>query len=806
MKISRGILLSSAALLATVPASFEATAADLALPVVEESGFDYHGAAEFGWDFFTSRPAAYPGPCSVSAVANPAAVNLNPGPAGVNPTGITCPGGGSTNTNGTRAGYQEYGNLAPGPFLDYATAEVSSKNGLYYGQIWAEHVGNNNQSYLLEVAKAGVAYLDLSWDQTPHLYSTSAISIWGGAPNALTTPFNFGTAPASTFAAQSAIENAILANGAVTTIGIERNTGAVSYRATPTPDWDFRVDYSNMHREGTQLQSAIIEQGFGSPALQMPKPVSDTTQTASASGEYVGTTFWGTKYNIKAGYSASIYQDDYTMWTFQNPFGNGTQANPSIGFMSTPPNNNAQTFTTTAGVDLPWQSRYMGTVSYMMNRQNDPFGPFTVNPLCCTGGPPPAPLAGGLNGQIDTLLLNNVITSDITHDLKSVFKVRYYDYINDTPNMIIPTYVLADVSLKTAPDVPRDPLLISYIKENASEELSYRAFSWLTVGAVGGWERWDRDHMDVNVTNEFSEKFYANAKTWDWGTLRASVEFDERRYESYDALDYVLRLTYLSPTETATSSLMRMFDMANRDRVKANMLWQIDLPGGMSFAPNVGLRFDNYDLDPTIGTFGVQTDNMWNAGADVSYTFTKGVVFLMSYNHEQHFETLTGANASTALNTGVNTTSVVYNGQMDDYVDTWMIGANFELVPDRWDFKTTFTLVHDREVWATGIFSAAAGQPTNYSQYPDVLNDYQRLDATLKYRFDPSWVRQAGFAGDVVAKLRYTWERNSVTNWQDIDVPDVWFLDNSATRMISMAAIDPNFNIQMLVASLALKW
>jgi MtrB/PioB family decaheme-associated outer membrane protein len=795
MKISGGILLSGGLLLATVPASFEARAADLEVtPVAPESGFDYHGAAEFGWTYFTNRPPAYPGACSVSPVANPAAVSKV-----VNPTGITCPG------LDNRAGYQEYGNVPPGGFLDFVNLSVGTKDGLYLAEIWAQHVGNNNQSYLLELSKAGVAYLSLGFDQTPHLYSTSAVTIWGGAPNALTTPFNFGINPASTFAAQQAILNQILANGGVTSIGIQRSTSSVEYRATPTPDWDFHAEYSNTRREGTQLQWGIIEQGFGSPALQMPKPVADTTQNAAARAEYVGTTFWGTKYNIQAGYSASLYQDDFSMFTFQNPFGNGTAANPSLGFLSLPPNNQAQTFTSTLGVDLPFKSRYVGTVSYTMMRQNDAFGPETVNPLCCGAGGPPT-LAGSLNGAINTLLINNVVNTQVTSDVKSTFKLRYYDYMNDTPDIIVPTYVLADVSLKTAPDVPRNPLLISYIKENASEDVTWRMNPWLTLGAVAGWERWDRDHMDANVTNEWSGKLYANAKTWDIGTLRASVELDERRYETYDYLDYVARVTYINPAETVNSSLMRMFDMANRDRVKGSLLWQVDLPAGFSITPNVGVRLDNYDLDPTIGSFGVQQDNLWSAGADLAYTFTRGVNLLLSYTREEHYETLVGAQGSTVVGTGVTTTNTSYLAQMNDYVDTFTASMNFELVPERDDFKLSYTYVHDREVWNTGIITAAAGQPSNFSPYPDVINDFQRIDAVYKHRFDPDWVRKAGFSGDVVAKLRYTWERNAVTNWQDIDVPDVWFLDNSANRMISMAAINPNYNIQMVVASLAVKW
>jgi MtrB/PioB family decaheme-associated outer membrane protein len=799
MKVSGGILLASVSVLALTAASSQVRAADMPVkaPVeVEEVGIEFHGAAEWGWNYFVNRPPLVAAPCTVSSVPNPARVN----PAGVNDTGILC------NSRDTRAKFEEYGSIPRGPTFDFATISVASKNGLYFAEAWAQNIGRNNQAYLLDVGKAGVAYLTLGFDQTPHLYSTSAVTIWGNpGSTALTTPFFFGTNPTGNFATQNAINNAILAGAGITSIGIQRSTASAAYRATPTPETDFRVEYSGTRREGTQLFWGIIEQGFGSPALQMPKPVADTTHNVAANGEYYGTTFWGTKYNVKAGYNASIYQDDFSMFTFQNPFGDGTATAPRVGFMSLPPNNNAQAFTLTSGVDLPFRSRYMGTISYNTMRQNDAFGPETVNPACCGPGGPPV-LPGTLNGEINTLLVNNVLNSQLTDDLKSTFKFRYYDFDNRTPAIIVPTYVLADVQLKTPPDVPRRSLQISYIKENASEDLSWRATPWLTLGAVGGWERWDRDHMDANVTNEWQGKFYANAKTWDIGTLRSSVEFDARRYDTYDYLDYVARVAYVNGGETANSSLMRMFDMANRDRIKGNLLWQIDFPGGFSITPNATVRLDNYALDPTIGTFGVQQDNMWNAGADLAYSFTRGITFLASYNREEHREGLFGAQGFTVVGTGATTTNNSYNAQMNDFVDVFLVGANFELVPGRDDFKFTYTYIHDREVWNTGIVTALAGQPSNFSQFPDVVNNFQRIDAVYKHRFDPDWVRKAGFTGDVVAKLRYTWERNSVANWQDATVPDIWFYDQGANRMLSMAATNPNYNVQMLVASLAVKW
>ena len=100
--------------------------------------------------------------------------------------------------------------------------------------------------------------------------------------------------------------------------------------------------------------------------------------------------------------------------------------------MSSWPSNQANGASATAGVDLPFKSRYMATVAFTNMRQNDAFQPFTLTPFTTSGGVPlgwagtagipvnstAALPAQSLNGNINTLLSNNVITTQITPDLK----------------------------------------------------------------------------------------------------------------------------------------------------------------------------------------------------------------------------------------------------------------------------------------------------------------------------------------------------------------------------------------------------
>ncbi len=51
-------------------------------------------------------------------------------------------------------------------------------------------------------------------------------------------------------------------------------------------------------------------------------------------------------------------------------------------------------------------------------------------------GAPPGLPASSLNGAINTLLSNNVITTQITPELKSKLSYRYYDFDNNTPELL----------------------------------------------------------------------------------------------------------------------------------------------------------------------------------------------------------------------------------------------------------------------------------------------------------------------------------------------------------------------------------
>src|SRR5215831_16429194 len=91
-------------------------------------------------------------------------------------------------TGDSLAKFYEYRDLTPGAFGNgwFATG---SKDGLYQFDGWAKNVGYTDQAYELNWNKVGEHYLTVDWDQTPHVYSMSAVTPFNGiGTNTLTLP------------------------------------------------------------------------------------------------------------------------------------------------------------------------------------------------------------------------------------------------------------------------------------------------------------------------------------------------------------------------------------------------------------------------------------------------------------------------------------------------------------------------------------------------------------------------------------------------------------------------------------------
>jgi MtrB/PioB family decaheme-associated outer membrane protein len=709
---------------------------------------------------------------------------------------------GNNGQNGqSLAKFYEYRDLRPGPFSNFWLA-TGTNDGLYKIELGGKNVGYDDQRLWLDASKAGQHYFNFLWDQTPHLYSTTAQTFYQGVGTThLTLPP--GYVPAATGAN-------IVPFLYTTDIGIKRDTAAANYRWTPDDAWDIKADYSHLHRSGTQVDGVVgFGTSFGYGPTQVPRPVDDVTQNFGLNGEYVGTSPWGQRFNFKLAYNGSVYTDAFTSYTIADPIAGVTKSGP-FAAESTWPSNNANGFSGTLGADLPWNSRYAGTLSYTMMRQNESFIPMsTQNP----GFPLPA---SSLNGAINTLLSNNIITTKITPELTSKLSYRYYNFDNETPQIFFPCQPAGAANCSTAwisydqltaGEKQIQSLTMQYVKQNAGADLNWRPTKEWNLGAAYGYERYDWTQADVDYTNENSGKVYADWRPMSWLGIRSSAMYSIRRYGTYDYVDFVGNIQF--PNTTLASNgfyynpAYRQLMIDNRDRWKANFAVDLVVARGVTVTPTLKYQDDHYGLNGTT-ELGLTDSRSWAGGVDITYVMNPDTSFTVGYEREYYTQLLDGS--SSTSNTAVVGVGGIYSVQTNDTttVDTFMAAVRYAAIPDKLNLSLRYAASHGVDNMMLNL--ANGTQPTG-GQFPNATTWFQRLDAEAAYKFDKEVVAQLGWKGDIVAKLHYAWESNSVANWQnDPLAPFNSPALASGTSAIFMAYDNPNYNVQMLMASLGFKW
>jgi MtrB/PioB family decaheme-associated outer membrane protein len=713
-------------------------------------------------------------------------------------------------------------------FLETVDLQAGTRDGRWQIDFWARNVGLDSQSYYLDVAKIGEHYLSIGWDQSPYLISTSAKTIFSGngttrlsVANPLqatlqANSLNATAGGAAGITARTNIENAINNNATQLTIGTQRDKATVAYLNTQHPGFEFKVDYAHEHRTGTKPLSAAWGSGFGAAPgrptnfVEVAAPIDDVTQTINASAQYTGSSPWGQRWTAMAKYTGSLYDNANAFFDIENPFcltclpGAGAGARgPNLLRQGLAPSNNAHAFTLNNNMDLPMQSRLAQTFQINMMRQNEPFITYGNSGLT-----PAALPAASANAAVDAILFNNVLTTRWSKDVKTTFRYRYYDFDNNTPELLFTSRLVADTSITTS---PRRNLAVAYTKQNASGDINWRAASWLNVGAQYAWEYWDRSRQDVNVTNEHSGRIYADADLWGMATSRSSVLYAVRRYDNYDHVALVENIGIESSENVVQ---MRKFNMANRDRWKADTFLDVPIAPWVTITPTAGLRSDHYPHD-IVNQLGIQRDETWNAGFDISAKPANELKLLFSYNYEDRRMKMadccgTGAAAVTFADT--------WRSDIHQSYHTFFAAMDFVAIPGTLDFRFDYIFSLGAEANATtpcasgnaGCTGSGTGVTT--TQFPTERTQFQRFSALARYHVDPSVVRQMGWVGEVIAKFRYIYENNRVNNWAFDDLtpylptPDQTTDLTGAGRSIFLASFNPNYTAHIFVGSVGVKW
>ncbi|MDE2362193.1 MAG: MtrB/PioB family outer membrane beta-barrel protein [Hyphomicrobiales bacterium] len=760
------------------------------------------------------------------------------------------------------ASYYKYSTLKPGPFSDIWLA-AGTRDGVRRVELFGKNIGYTDQRYGFDYSHAGKYYIDLLWDQTPHVYGMGAQTLYNGVGGNLLTvnpalgSYVTGLLGAKALSAANWLPiwpqawNAMNAFSNQTDIKVERNTGRANFRWTPNDDWDVHANYEIIRRDGTMPFGMIFNNNSSNGVVSnVPQPVHDTTHNYSINAEYAGQSWWDKAYTFKLGYVGSQYKDDSQSYIVQNPFCNPVGAvapatcagafagQPLFGLMSLPPNNAVNGANATLAVDLPWKARYVGTFSFNNMTQNQPYLPFSFafgDTTASWGGVAPYASRSSLGGNINTILLNNVVTKEVNKELKAKLTYRLYDFDNQTPSTFITNWVVADAGTATpaagSTYAPARNFQMAYTKQNATAELNYRPWKELNLNAAYLFEHYDWKQEAATSTTENGAKASLDWKPSTWFTLRGTGTFLSRTANNYDQFVNQMsqaylgwaNLTTLGPLLTSGTGVYgnpdyRAFYLNGRHREKFDLFADITVLPGLTVTPTFQFTDDRYSLNgsttsrpvaslngPLWIQEGIRHQRNFNTGIDVGYQYNPYNRIFASYMYGRG-DQLLRSGTPTAY-PGASTTAM-YEMNVAERTHVARIGFESSLIPNRLKFEANYTksLGHASQIMPFPQATTAAGLATFWN-YPNTDTDFQRVETKVKYTFEDSWLKGMGLTGKMSATLGYTFEKNKDYNYQMETLNYAYSVANTSAYLMNfMGWYNPNYTVHRIGAALNYKW
>ena len=207
----------------------------------------------------------------------------------------------------------------------------------------------------------------------------------------------------------------------------------------------------------------------------------------------------------------------------------------------------------------------------------------------------------------------------------------------------------------------------------------------------------------------------------------------------------------------------------------------------------------------------------------MAYVATPDATLLFSYMNENRSQNMLSASNtqlfpfSTSATPQTSYTAAQLSAtNVRDNVNTFIMGVNYAVIPQKFDVHLGYTLSLANNNQPL-FFANGAGPTTGVGvpavtvpgQFPAVNTTFQRVDATAKYIVDKDFVTSLGLKGEVALKLRYAWERNSVTNWNnDMALPYMYLMTTQNQNFFyqSLAANNPNYNVHLLGGTVSFAW
>ena len=553
-------------------------------------------------------------------------------------------------TSGDPARFQRFRDVRDGAYVPDFRFERENETKFFHAE--ANNVGYRDQRYAANFENIGKMKLGFEWNSIPFYISGDVRTLYQDQGNGvLHIDQGLQQAVQNAGLSNSAAAYAALSNG-INTLATQfdmrsrRDVAKFNMTYSLNRDIDFKVNVKNTNRNGHNLMSF----GFGTspglnPAVELGIPTDDRTTDVSSMLEFANT-----RGLFSVGFNASKYNNNIPVVEFDNPMratdavGGSNTGGPAFGRVPMWPTNNAFNFNVNGSYKLPARSRANAFISIGRWDQNEAL----IAPTSNTALVAPPLERPNAEAKADIMSMVYSFTSRPGEFVWLNAKYRYYDYKNKTP-------------LFEMPALPGDWNLTGAIWENEPSgfkrntldlDASFSAHKYLGFGLGMTREDADRTYRIYEKTAENTFRATIDSTGNQYVSLRAKYEHGVRTGSGFD--EALLE-------EVGEQPETRHYDIADRDRDRANLILTVTPVAQFDVNASVGTGKDNYKHTG----FGLRDskNHNWSLGFDLLPAST------VNFGFNYGFEKYTAYQYSRTANPPTATDSTFYDPTRDWWDD-----------------------------------------------------------------------------------------------------------------------------------------
>ena len=662
-------------------------------------------------------------------------------------------GGMPRHKNGKDAKFEEYRDIPESVIVPQLQLMIGGKKEDFYLKFDASKVGRDDQNYILRFGRYGLLDVEFEWDQFPHLFNVdTARTPYNMHDGTYTLSSKPTTTTLTSCATLGTVCDWVNRNANSVDLKLFNGFGRFKLRYTPSPGWTFTANYSSENVAGKRAFGAVFATSGGTyKVTELPEPLDYQIHNMELGGEYAGQGWsLGFRYNL------SLFHNNTSTLVWDNPTnltGIGSACSDGTGFSTASdgllistrgpcrgrldlyPSNQAHTWTLTGATKLPLQSHFMGTVSYGIRMQDDPFLPFTTNTALAV----PSISRSSLDGDVRPLMVNATLVSRFFEPVNLKAYYRLYDFDNRSKIVDFPGGRIIDDSTLSTASVRSFPY--AYSKQNIGVDAGYEFTRWLSAKLAYGWERMHRERREVLNADEHSLGPTFDIKPASWVLFRASYKHFWRSAPNYDAGRFVVVDTSETPEEVREAALeaLRKFDEGARDRDKSSLFaqvtpWdQLTLYAGFEFTSD---RFPKTEI-------GTKNDFNYSPSIGLTYAPLDWLRFFTDYNWERFDWKMRAMQRSLDTQTPESDPLNLWTSRGRDQINTVSVGSDVRLIKDLLGFRIQYGFSEGSSaVRASGSTCAGCTRATNY---PTITNRWHELLARFEYQLHKNAALKFGY-------------------------------------------------------------